>query len=302
MSELALDGKVALVTGAQRGIGLAAARELHSRGASVVLTDLDGDATAEAARGIGDRALGIAGDVTDAGAMRGGGRDRGRELRRPRRLRRERGHLRRDGHDRGDTPGGVGARRRGQPARRLPHRPCRAAAACRAPWPRHPRGLDLLLLQRDVRLALRCRQGRGRVVEPLASNRARSSRRLGRGRLLRLHRDRPRARGLRRGSARQPRGDHAHAHLPPAPADPRAGGGRHSSTGSRRGRRGSTRRAGCGATRRSAGSSTRCSTAGSSAIRRCRRWCSRPTSPGGRRAARSSPPGPEDQPPGPGTG
>jgi NAD(P)-dependent dehydrogenase (short-subunit alcohol dehydrogenase family) len=71
MSELALDGKVALVTGAQRGIGLATARELHSRGASVVLTDLDGAATAEAARGIGDRALGIAGDVTDSAVMRG---------------------------------------------------------------------------------------------------------------------------------------------------------------------------------------------------------------------------------------
>jgi NAD(P)-dependent dehydrogenase (short-subunit alcohol dehydrogenase family) len=65
-----LDGKVALVTGAARGIGFEVARSLNRRGAAVVLVDLDGDATAEAAATIGgDRAVGLAADVTDWDAI-----------------------------------------------------------------------------------------------------------------------------------------------------------------------------------------------------------------------------------------
>jgi NAD(P)-dependent dehydrogenase (short-subunit alcohol dehydrogenase family) len=56
------NGKVALVTGAARGIGFETARQLHLRGASVAVLDLD-------AERIGPRAIGLAGDVTDAGAM-----------------------------------------------------------------------------------------------------------------------------------------------------------------------------------------------------------------------------------------
>ncbi len=71
MTAYNLNGKVALVTGAARGIGYETARQLHTRGASVAVIDLDADQAREAAERIGPRAIGIAADVTDEGAMMG---------------------------------------------------------------------------------------------------------------------------------------------------------------------------------------------------------------------------------------
>ena len=58
-----LDGKVALVTGASRGIGAAVARSLHDAGASVGLLSRRGEDL-----GL-ERALGIACDVSDRAAV-----------------------------------------------------------------------------------------------------------------------------------------------------------------------------------------------------------------------------------------
>ena len=71
----ALAGKVALVTGAAQGIGLAIARTLAGCGASVVLADVDADRAQEAAKSVTGRALGLAmnvarGDEVAAGIAR----------------------------------------------------------------------------------------------------------------------------------------------------------------------------------------------------------------------------------------
>jgi NAD(P)-dependent dehydrogenase (short-subunit alcohol dehydrogenase family) len=68
----ALGGRVAVVTGAARGLGQAVALGLARHGADVALADLDGDAlaeTAELVRASGRRALAVATDVTDEQAV-----------------------------------------------------------------------------------------------------------------------------------------------------------------------------------------------------------------------------------------
>ncbi|HEY4897565.1 MAG TPA: short-chain dehydrogenase/reductase [Solirubrobacteraceae bacterium] len=70
MERYELTGRVALVTGGARGIGLATSRALIARGASVVIVDLDAEDAERAASSLHDtRALGLAGDTTDRGAM-----------------------------------------------------------------------------------------------------------------------------------------------------------------------------------------------------------------------------------------
>jgi 3-oxoacyl-[acyl-carrier protein] reductase len=63
-----LDGKVAILTGAGRGIGAAAAKLFAAEGALVVVSDLDpnpAEETASAIKNAGGKAIVAAGDVTD---------------------------------------------------------------------------------------------------------------------------------------------------------------------------------------------------------------------------------------------
>ena len=61
---MTLEGKTALVAGAARGIGLAIATRFVKEGARVALVDLDRGAVEAAAKSLGERALGLAADVT----------------------------------------------------------------------------------------------------------------------------------------------------------------------------------------------------------------------------------------------
>ena len=60
-------GRVAIITGASRGLGRAAAARLHERGASVAVNVRDQARADEVARSLGERALAVPGDITAAG-------------------------------------------------------------------------------------------------------------------------------------------------------------------------------------------------------------------------------------------
>lgn len=64
-----LEGKVAVVTGGNRGIGRGISEALHSEGATVVLTARDAAAATRAAGEIGARATGLACDVRDEASV-----------------------------------------------------------------------------------------------------------------------------------------------------------------------------------------------------------------------------------------
>ena len=63
------DGRVAVVTGAARGIGFGTASRFAEEGARVALLDLDESAAADAAARIGQGHVGIGCDVSDAAAV-----------------------------------------------------------------------------------------------------------------------------------------------------------------------------------------------------------------------------------------
>ena len=64
-----LEHRAAFVTGAAQGIGRAIAQTLALRGALVAVADIDGGAARATANEIGDRALAVECDVTDAGSV-----------------------------------------------------------------------------------------------------------------------------------------------------------------------------------------------------------------------------------------
>ena len=67
MSTPRLDGKVAIITGAAGGIGLATARRFAAEGALLALTDVDGDGAQRAADELDGRGAARAQDVTSEG-------------------------------------------------------------------------------------------------------------------------------------------------------------------------------------------------------------------------------------------
>ncbi len=70
--DLSFHGKVALITGAAHGIGLATATALHALGAQVALLDVDTKAVTAAAASLGDgRAIGVSADVVDLDEVTG---------------------------------------------------------------------------------------------------------------------------------------------------------------------------------------------------------------------------------------
>jgi len=73
MTAMLLEGKRIVLTGAARGIGLAAARACLGHGAEVLRTDIDAEALAKAASGLdaGERAHHVPLDVTDGAAIAG---------------------------------------------------------------------------------------------------------------------------------------------------------------------------------------------------------------------------------------
>jgi NAD(P)-dependent dehydrogenase (short-subunit alcohol dehydrogenase family) len=66
-----IDGNGALVAGGASGLGAAAARRLHARGAHVVIADMNDDRGRALAGELGERATFVHTDVTDEGAVQG---------------------------------------------------------------------------------------------------------------------------------------------------------------------------------------------------------------------------------------
>ena len=70
--DLGLNGRTALITGADSGIGWHTAKLLLAEGANVAITDLDSDELTQAAQALDvadDRLVALPADVTDADSL-----------------------------------------------------------------------------------------------------------------------------------------------------------------------------------------------------------------------------------------
>src|SRR5207247_4152561 len=67
MAHAGVAGRVALATGARRGLGRAAAARLHERGAAVAVNVRDRERAEALAKEIGERAFAVPGDVAADG-------------------------------------------------------------------------------------------------------------------------------------------------------------------------------------------------------------------------------------------
>jgi NAD(P)-dependent dehydrogenase (short-subunit alcohol dehydrogenase family) len=73
MTEQNLEGRVALITGAGRGVGLGIALELASRGAAIAINDINAERAEEAVATVtasGGKAVAAAGDIADEESVR----------------------------------------------------------------------------------------------------------------------------------------------------------------------------------------------------------------------------------------
>ncbi|MDE2722575.1 MAG: SDR family NAD(P)-dependent oxidoreductase, partial [Gemmatimonadota bacterium] len=66
---LELQNRVALITGAARGIGAAIAQHLSDAGAKIAIADLDGEGAKETAKTLKTPAIGLSADASDETAM-----------------------------------------------------------------------------------------------------------------------------------------------------------------------------------------------------------------------------------------
>ena len=71
MKTIDLAGKVAVVTGSTRGIGLAIARSLHAAGAKVAITGRDASKAEEVAASLGAGTVGVGCEISDAAQVAG---------------------------------------------------------------------------------------------------------------------------------------------------------------------------------------------------------------------------------------
>ena len=211
------DGRVAVVTGAARGIGFGTATRFAEEGASVAILDLDEAAAAEAAAKLpladGAKAVGIGCDVSDAASRRGRRRARRRRARRdPHPGQQRRHHPRQPAVQ--DDRGRLGPGHERAPPGRVPDDQGRAEALRRAEVRQDPQPLERLRARQPRPGQLLRRQDGRPGLHPHPRHRARPVRHQRQRDRARLHRhrdDRRHRRPAQDGRRGLPRGCNAEA-------------------------------------------------------------------------------------------